>query len=233
MNIHELHIKLKEKNPEWTPQNEIYRYTVQRYANRDATVLDIGCGRTNYMAEVYSRVQKVIGLDPDIEALSENTAVQIKLSGGFEQLSKLSDQSIDIAVSSWVMEHIDNPDLMFTELKRIMKSGSRFISLTPNKHSLITKLSRITPNFLHKAIVKKIWGREEKDTYPTKYLLNDEKTIRNYAEKYGFIVEELQYLPDPTYYVFDTRLFDIIVNLHTKYIRKSQYEGLIFVLRKI
>lgn len=232
MKIHEIHEQLKLIEPDWKSHADFYKSTVERYVNRDATILDIGCGRASFMCDVYSRAKLIIGQDPDALALSENNCVQKKLTGGLETLREIPNDSVDIAVTSWVLEHIDNPDLLMSEVGRVLKTGGVFISLTPNKKSLIILLSSLIPNFLHPHLVKVLWGRELRDTYPTKYKLNSQKEIWRYAAKYGFSVESIITLKDPTYYV--SKLFGMrtVLNLYNKFISPERYEGLLFVLRK-
>ncbi len=232
MNIHEIHAKLRVLEPTWVPQAEIYKSTVERYVNGDDTVLDIGCGRSTYMCDVYSRAQLVIGQDPDAQALAENTCVQIKLTGGLETLKEVKNDSVDVVVTSWVLEHIDEPDLLLSNVSRTLKSSGVFISLTPNKKSWVIFFSRLIPNFLHPFLVKLVWGREMQDTYPTRYKLNSEEEIRNFAAKYGLLVESIHFLKDPTYYVVNGKHLESFIKIYNKFVKPDKYEGLLFILKK-
>jgi ubiquinone/menaquinone biosynthesis C-methylase UbiE len=233
MKIHEIHNELRAIMPDWIPQNELYRAVLERYVKGDEVILDIGCGRGSCGADILARSQNVIGQDPDTQAVEQNPYITKKLPGDFDVLNELSDNSIDLAVSSWVLEHIDNPDALFLQLKRLLKPGASFIGLTPNKKSYVTILSRLIPNSLHPFLVKKIWGRAEQDTYPTRYKINTVEKLRSYAERYGFVVDELNLLRDPSYYIADRKYVKFVVSLYTKFVSEKRYEGMLFVLRKV
>jgi len=233
MLIHDIHNRMKLFEPDWTPQNEKYRSTVERYVNRDDALLDIGCGRSSFMRDIYSRANKVIGLDSDPQALGENQVVQIKLSGGLEKLDDVERSSIDIAVTSWVLEHINDVDQLFIQLNKVLKPGGLFISLTPNKKSMVTRLSMVLPNKTHPLLVKMIWGRAEKDTYPAYYKLNTVEEIQAYADKYGYLVESIELLKDPTYYAIRPRFLNFILKIYNRIVKPQNYEGILFILKKL
>ncbi len=232
MYIHEIQHVIKSRYNGFSIPADVYKLTVINYIKGGDRVLDIGCGRSEFMIDAYTRAGEVIGLDPDASAIEANKVVNKKIIGTFDKLEFLEEESVDLAVSSWVMEHIDDPDCMFRHLVGVLKKGGHFISITPNKYSIVATISRLIPNIFHKKIVKILWGRDEQDTYPVYYKLNDDLTIRNYAEKYGFDVIDLRFLPDPSYYIFNLNLLDLVVNLHRKFIKKQHFENILFVLQK-
>ncbi len=232
MYIHDIQHIIKSRYTDFSIPADVYKFTVINYIKGGERVLEIGCGRSEFMIDAYTQAGEVIGLDPDAAAIEANKVVNTKIIGTFDQLELREEESVDIVVSSWVMEHIDDPDFMFRHLVRVLKKGGYFISITPNKYSIVTTISRLIPNIFHKKIVKLVWGRDEQDTYPVYYKLNDGVSIRNYSSKYGFDIIDLKFLSDPSYYVFSLKLLDLVVNLHRKLIREKNFEDILFVLQK-
>ncbi len=106
------------------------------------SVLELGCGTGRLLAELASAVGKTghaLGLEPQPEfvkeaenyilkqGLSANTWVILGSAGKIP----LPDASIDICIAQTVLIHIPVAELpkVFTEIKRILKPGGRFISL--------------------------------------------------------------------------------------------------------
>lgn len=230
--IHELHGLIKATDLDWKPQSEVYKAEISQYIDAHTVLLDVGCGRTDYMSDIYVRASRVIGQDPDIDALNQNPCIREKLKGDFEVLNSLADESIDIIVSAWTLEHLQEPDKLFGQVSRLLKKGGRFIALTPNKHSLITTVSRIVPNRYHPMLVKKFWGRSEENTYPAFYQINSTRDILAYSSKYNLSVKKIDLLKDPSYYIRNQSYLKQVVTIHKKFLPHAMSEGLLIHLIK-
>lgn len=95
-------------------------------------VLDVG-GGPGYFSDAFTAAgTRYLGLDPDVGELSargEPGANMIRASG--TALPVASD-SVDICYSSNVLEHVDRPQLMISEMVRVTKRGGTvFVSFTP------------------------------------------------------------------------------------------------------
>ena len=78
------------------------------------------------------------------------------------------EDNFDLVFSDNVMEHIENPDQIFSEVHRVLKPGGIFIFKTPNKFHYMPIIAMITPHsFLRWINAKR--GRDETDTFPTRY----------------------------------------------------------------
>jgi SAM-dependent methyltransferase len=108
------------------------------------------------------------------------------------------------------MEHVDDPDAVFSESRRILAAGGHWIFLTANKWDYASIIARMIPNSLHPLIVKRVEGRPEEDTFPTRYRVNDRRTIDGLAKRHGFSVAGFSYLGQyPNYFLFSPTLFRI------------------------
>jgi 2-polyprenyl-3-methyl-5-hydroxy-6-metoxy-1,4-benzoquinol methylase len=233
MQIHDIQAQIKKDFPEWKSLAELYKQAVTEHVTPETTVLDIGCGRTDYMKDVYQRAQEVIGQDPDESAINENSSIDKKLVGDFEVLQQLHKESVDVVVSSWTLEHLPDPNKLFTQLNYALKPGGVFIASTPNKYSLTSLISSIIPNKYHPKLVQKLWGRSEENTYPTFYRLNTRRDIMKYCNKYGFVIKNILFVKDPSYYTTSQNRISLLYRMHKTLLPKAMSEGMLITLQKV
>jgi 2-polyprenyl-3-methyl-5-hydroxy-6-metoxy-1,4-benzoquinol methylase len=61
------------------------------------------------------------------------------------------------------MEHVADPDAVFSEIARALKPGGAYLCLTANKYDYASLIARIVPNRFHPWIVNRVEGRQEHD----------------------------------------------------------------------
>jgi 2-polyprenyl-6-hydroxyphenyl methylase / 3-demethylubiquinone-9 3-methyltransferase len=103
------------------------------------TVLDVGCGG-GFLAEEFARDGfAVAGVDPadrSIEAARKHAAdnsLQIDYRVGKGEALPFSDRSFDIVACCDVLEHVDDPNLVISEVARTLKAGGVFCFDTVNR----------------------------------------------------------------------------------------------------
>ena len=118
---------------------------------RASRVLDIGAGE-GYLAR---RVQDLIetrrlaakleacDLFPDNFRVAGVPCHAIDLHGGLP----LEDQSVDLAYSVEVLEHLEDQFLFFREVQRVLRPGGRLVLTTPNVLSLTSRLRTLLAGF--------------------------------------------------------------------------------------
>jgi SAM-dependent methyltransferase len=185
----------------------------------DDTLLDAGCGRSAELIELFAaKVHRAIGIDllDSVAVVSSNCRyIRTDLSS-----TGLPDNSVDVAVSRSVMEHLDEPLVVYKELFRVLKPGGRFVFLTPNLWDYSSILSKLIPNRFHGFIVARTEGRREEDTFPTRYLSNTPSRIRKLSGESGFDLMTCQYLNQyPNYLRFNVVLF-LIGSAYAKFIER-------------
>lgn len=196
----------------------------QALAMGSKTVLDIGCGRGQYMDDQceYRRTLRdfratgrhVIGIDVDPAGHSN------PLINEFRQIGKdfrwpVDDASIDFAMCDYVLEHVPDPDAFFGELRRVLRPGGVFITRTPSRWSYIAVAARLIPNSMHAKVVGKVQeGRKEMDVFPTVYRANTRGALRKQLRRQGF--EECVYSVegDPNYMHFSHVLYRVMDMIH-------------------
>jgi ubiquinone/menaquinone biosynthesis C-methylase UbiE len=103
----------------------------------DSIILDLGCGQLPYISSCLNKKIKIYyGLDLNPEALSiarsnfKGKFPLVLVKHGVEN-TPFSDASVDIVISSEVIEHLDNPQIYLKEIYRVMKNGGHLSLSTP------------------------------------------------------------------------------------------------------
>jgi SAM-dependent methyltransferase len=194
--------------PGWMSSGDQFDVVVEKHLTTDSAVLDLGCGRTGGMERFWRRARLAVGIDPDLQSLSDRGAGMAVLQGGGEHLP-FPDATFDIVVSVWVLEHLEAPERVFAEVARVMKPGGHFIFLTPNALNPLVfgnRVGQVAP-WLQQQLVSGVYGREKGDTFAVRYRANTASRLRTIAGETGFAVAELKVIADPTYVAFNALMF--------------------------
>jgi len=173
----------------------------------ETVLLDAGCGRH---AETVRRfapmVKTAIGVDLVEFPQADSSAVH--LAKNDLCALALRDASVDVVVARSVLEHLDDPGRAWAEVSRVLKPGGRFIFLTPQLWDYGSVFARLIPNRFHPALVNKVEGRAEADTFPVRYRCNTVGAVRRLAGRHGFRLEAVRHLNQyPCYLMFSPALF--------------------------
>lgn len=195
--------------PGWSSSGEQFEALVRTYLTPDARVMDLGCGRGGVVELIWQDVDLAVGLDPDVASLAEHRARGMPVLRGRGEHLPFTDESFDLIVCLWVLEHLRSPEQVLHEVRRVLRPGGHFLFLTPNlRNPLLTlnRLGRAVPQ-LQRRLVPRLYGRIEADTFPVQYRANTTSAIRSLAERSGLQVAELRVVPDPTYLAFNGLMF--------------------------
>lgn len=130
--------------------------------------------------------------------------------------------SVDIVISRAVLEHVMDPDAVFTEINRILRPGGSFIFLVPNLYDYVSIFSKIIPNRFHKSIVSKTEGRKMDDVFPAYYKANTYKAIQRLCNN-NFAIESFEWLGQyPSSLAFNPYLF-MIGTVYEKVISRFEF----------
>jgi ubiquinone/menaquinone biosynthesis C-methylase UbiE len=170
---------------------------IQSLLRPDMTVVDFGAGRGKFVEDtveyrrelhrIQGKVQRVIALDVDPE-VTKNTAVDEAYVIEKGSPLPLDSESVDLVVSDWTFEHIDDPAWTSGELDRILKPGGWVCARTPNRWGYIGISARATPNRLHVSVLRRLQPtKAAQDTFPTQYQMNTMRQLNTLfpAEKYS------------------------------------------------
>ncbi len=169
-------------------------------------LLDAGCGRTAPVLRRYlGKAGRLIGVE-----LVPFTDVAPGIEMHNADLGRLpfASASIDLIMSRSVFEHLTDPESVYREFARVLKPGGVVVFLTANMWDYGTLVARAIPNRFHGAIVRRVEGRQEEDTFPTAYRTNTRGDVDRLAGQAGFAVESFEYLSQyPNNLLFNGALF--------------------------
>jgi len=198
--------KYKEMKKDWKDSQEIFVGEIKKIIKPDSKILDIGCGHAEFLREILKKTPQTYGIDPDQKALDKNNTIKNKYCCTAEKMP-FEDNTFDIIISAWVLEHLENPEKVFKEIHRVLKPGAKVIFLTPNAWNYNIWIIRMIPERFHDFFTRKLYNRQENDTYPKQYKINSPKKVRQILTKTGFKETRIILNGDPSYISFNTPLY--------------------------
>jgi ubiquinone/menaquinone biosynthesis C-methylase UbiE len=195
--------------PGWTSSGEQLEALVRNHVKPASSVMDLGCGRGGVVELFWRDVRLAAGLDPDVPSLAEHRADGMPVIRGRGEQLPFGNESFDLIVCIWVLEHLRSPETVLREVRRVLRPGGHFVFLTPNLRNPLlafNRLGRALPQ-LQRRLVPRLYGRVEADTFPVQYRANTAGTIRMLAERSGLEVAGLRVVADPTYLAFNNFMF--------------------------
>jgi SAM-dependent methyltransferase len=182
-------------------------------------LLDFGAGRgfqalnatgvVRQLLEYRTRGVKVVGVDVSPDVL-DNPQLDERHQLDPGSPLPIADSSVDVVISDWVLEHLDDPSAALHEIIRVLKPGGWFAFRTPNKWHYSMIASRIAPDRLHSRILSRaqVSGREERDIFTKYYRMNTVSACRARLNSVGFAPALLfSHEPEPVYLHFNAATF--------------------------
>ena len=186
----------------------LYEKTLTSHVDSDTQLLDLGCGhqvlpswRLEQEKRLVSRCRSVTGLDYDSGSLKAHKTISERVRGSVTDLP-FSSRRFDLVAANMVVEHLDNPDVQFQEVYRVLKPGGLFIFHTPNALGYLTIGARMVPDRFKDRLVYLLDGRTEKDVFETHYKANTRKRIGELAQAAGFELMKIKMLVSEAGFMF-------------------------------
>lgn len=187
--------------PGWRPASVVYDELVRAHIDPSSLILDAGCGQAGIVARARSSA-RAVGLDASFEGYRDAVDLSDLVCGDLEALP-FAGNTFSLIASSWVFEHIAQPERAFAEFARVLQPGGRLIFLTPNARNYVTLANRLAPGRLQKALVWRLYRRAEVFTFRTHYRANTQATLDRLLAAAGLQREALHCVGDPTYIAFN------------------------------
>ncbi|MGH7999185.1 MAG: class I SAM-dependent methyltransferase, partial [Brasilonema sp.] len=110
---------------------------------RVSTVLDVGCGIGHWgqmLADILSANAKITGIDKEAQWMEEarkrakalNLAERYNYTQGDAQELPFEDNSFDFVTCQTLLIHMKHPQLVITEMVRVLKPGGLLVVVEPN-----------------------------------------------------------------------------------------------------
>lgn len=175
----------------------VHFYTrVQSLLTGSSVVCDLGCGRGFHkmLYEGFARTvqvcrglnRHVIGVDVDKYATENPYIDEFRLIGADGRLP-LEDSSIDVVVSEWVFEHLEQPLRTLAEASRVLKPGGVICIRTPNRWHYSSLGASMIPNQWHHHVRRILrQPHDPQDVFPTYYRCNSKGAMQRTLMSTGF-----------------------------------------------
>ncbi|MEO6728689.1 MAG: class I SAM-dependent methyltransferase [Candidatus Dojkabacteria bacterium] len=205
----------KQVNKGWNDSVSIYKSIVSKLVTSETVIMEAGCGFSNLYTEEYKRAKHVIGVDISDEYLRMNDLIKEKIVSDLSSIPMIKDNSVDLIISSWVFEHLENPDKVIKEFGRVLKPGGRAVFLTPNALNYVVIINKIIPHKFRLWVATKLGGKLTVEPMKTFYRANTVGTLKRMAKDAGLNADETILNGDPTYIAINKFFFYIGVIIET------------------
>ena len=166
--------------------DQLFRERVIQRLENGSIMLDLGAGAGIVSQMNFKGIAtRVCGVDPDPRVMSNPYLDEARIGGG--EAIPYPDVTFDVVIACNVLEHLQNPEKVFTEVYRVLKPGGSFLAKTPNKYHYMPLIAQLTPHQFHQWYNSKR-GRAVEDTYYTCYKANSRGEIKRLAQSVGFFV---------------------------------------------
>jgi SAM-dependent methyltransferase len=191
--------------------DKMFRVAIQKHLTPQSVVLDVGAG-AGIVKEMHFRgdVARICGVDLDPRVEQNDKLDEGKHADAGHIPYK--DNLFDVIFADNVMEHLDDPEKVFSEISRVLKPGGILLFKTPNRSHYMPIIARLTPHRFHQ-FINKLRGRDSEDTFPTCYLSNSVGQVTALAAKTGLEVADIQHIegrPEYLRLTFVTYLFGLL-----------------------
>lgn len=205
--------------------------TVQFYSRVNAllrshmTVLDVGCGRGSglindpikfrrELRKLRWKCHKIIGIDVD-RAADQNPGIDEFRVINDGVAWPIANGSVDLIVSDYVLEHIENPICYFDEVVRVLRPGGMYCARTSNRIGYVGLLASIIPKSRQLQVLRAVQrDRKELDIFPTYFRVNTVWEIRRLLNAVGLKGIVYGYEAEPSYLQFSMPVYMFGKYLH-------------------
>lgn len=170
-----------------------FREDILHYLRPEDTLLDYGAGRgINPEMDFRGKAREIYGVDMDTAVLENPYVDEAKVIAN--DTLPFPDAMFDLVFSNFVLEHVELPNRVFTEVFRTLKPGGLFISRTPNRLHYVPVIAALTPHWFHQLVNSRRDGRlqNSRDVFPTYYRVNSPGSVRRFGLLAGFRVKEIK-----------------------------------------
>lgn len=199
--------QMREMFPSETHPNRVIERAILARLRPDATVLDIGCGRTApNLSLLIGKAAKLYGIDV-VDFTIADKRLQL-FANDVCDMKDIPSGSVDLAYSRAVMEHLERPEAAYREIARVLKPGGVYVYTTPSIYDYGSIAALLIPNRFHASIVSATEGRAGEDVFPTVFGSNSLRMVRKHAALTGLEIDQFDYIGQyPSYLVFNRVLF--------------------------
>lgn len=148
--------------------------------------LDLGCGwqitqpwaaSLDKQRILAARANRFAGVDLD-PGMAKHPLLDDRVFGSGEGLP-FAESSFDVVTANMVVEHLADPVRVFSEVRRVLRPGGRFVFHTPNRRYYMVWLASLAPEWLKGRVARVLDDRADEDIFPTYYRANTPEAVRH------------------------------------------------------
>lgn len=206
----------------------LFRRRILEELRPESSVLDLGAGAGIVEAMNFrGKVRRICGIDLDSRVV-ENPFLD---EGRVADAGRLPypNSSFDLVFADNVLEHLDRPEQVFSEVSRVLKGGGCFLFKTPNKTHYMPLIARLTPHRFHQ-FVNRLRGRDDSDTFPTRYKANSLACITQFAADAGLTVVQIHRIEGRPEYLRMTSPTYLLGAAYERLVNKFEFLAIFRVL---
>lgn len=179
---------------------------IARYVTESSSVLDAGSGRGDPDLPSVHAGRLSVACDPDVAGLRANELTNLRSAALLEALPFAND-SFDVIVCKFVIEHLQKPSTVFEEFIRVLRPGGVLALLTPNRFSDFVLVSRAIPTAFKQRLKRYLFGGHDEDTFPAYYRANSVGALNRALGAAGFENDCIERLAGAwAFFIFSTPL---------------------------
>ena len=197
------------QRPGWRNGTTVFHEDLcRRNAPPSARILEIGAGPTNPTSAFLATLGEVHGVDVSDEVCGN---VHLKTASVVrDERYPQPDDTFELAVSSYVVEHVADGAAHLREIHRVLKPGAAYVFRTPNLWHYVALVSHLTSHRVHRLVANRLrrlpHGHHE--PWPTVYAMNTPSAVHRAAARSNFLVERLDLVEkEPSYGMVAKPLF--------------------------
>ena len=177
------------KNYDDNWDDKLFRNELLKKINHKFIILDLAAG-AGIVKEMNFKgtVKEVHGIDLDKRVL-ENKYLDFPVVGNCENLP-YEDNKFDLIFCDNLLEHLEHPKKVFSEINRVLKNDGIFFFKTPNKYHYMPLISHFTPHSFHRWY-NNLRGRDYDDTFPTFYRANSRGNIKHLTNNLSLKISKI------------------------------------------
>jgi SAM-dependent methyltransferase len=200
--------------------DKIFREKILIHINSRSVVLDLGAG-AGIVTQMNFRglPAQMCGVDLDPRVVDNPLLDEGRVANA--EGIPYENGKFDIVFADNVFEDLDDPLKVYLEVARCLKPGGVFLFKTPNKWHYMPTIARITPHWFHQ-YVNKLRGRQEIDTFPTRYRTNTKYDVKHLAKQAGLLISNLELIEGRPEYLRMTWITYLFGIMYERIVNSSQ-----------
>ena len=133
--------------PKTNYPDQLVKYLTSQFKlTQNSKVLEVGCGRGDFLTAFQKANFNCVGVDLEQSSLDLSPNLDISICDISKESLPYKNNSIDIVFHKSLIEHLYDPSTLMKETYRILKPNGKLIILTPDWH---TQMKNFYDDFTH------------------------------------------------------------------------------------